>query len=979
MQQHRQTTLKNKVLFSMILLVIFQVIAIPGMLLFIHTPEQLDASSIQTLSNITDYRKQMFETEMVQWSDLKTWIEEASAIMQKFEETSDTPAHEQLSDRSFRLRLLDALSDTVLINLRRQLTTGAFVILSDGADTSGLDAIHLRDLNPNAESDSNHDILVETGLDKTGFSKGYTLDIYWSKQLTLSDNRDFFDKPMQAARENPGMEASNLGYWSNMFRMKPNDIQVITYTVPLLDSAGVPCGVIGIEISIDYLQNFLNGDEISIDENGSYYLGKLRSGNSSSHAVYETVYADSSYYRNFLEAKTLIQLEPSGTDGTQQLTVNDKPSSAVCHSAALHLYNSNTPFSSEEWILCGIVDKEQLYKSSHRFMLALSIALAFSFAIAILCSLLTTSLMFRPLRNMIHELKNSSGRALPLSRTNIAEIDNLASEISQLRERAYKSGSKVADIIETFNIPIGIYELNHTFPDKVFCSRNFFALTELPMNGWQDNYMDRERFDQILDSFHKKCTLRTDNDRQIYIYTTGNGQLRYLELKNFITDEEGAYVFMDITSQIMETEKIKHERDYDILTNLYNRRAFARIVTDLISSRKITSGVLSMWDLDNLKFFNDTYGHDTGDKYICMLAEEFHNLDYPNTVCARFAGDEFMIFLYNGDVDEMCGILEKLHASFIQRRITLPDGESITVSASAGISVYKEDSDDYENLARFADFAMYEIKHREKGGIKRFNLENYEKEYILVKGVIELNKILEDERVQFAFQPIVDIQDKKIFAYEALLRPVSQILYNPWLLLQVAEKQSKLGSIEKITWFHAVSSFFAQQKTDDAPAKLFFNSISGQCLSDREFEQLEQLYPEYLPYLVMEITEDSKPDEETEHKKRSFCAKNHMEIALDDYGTGYSTNAILMNNSFGYVKIDISLIQNIHLSSEKQDFVKGIISFCHQCHTKVIAEGVETSEEYAIVKALGANYVQGYYLAHPERVISDIRIDYSKL
>ena len=973
-KKHSKVKLKNKVLSTLLILVIAEAITIPSIFLLTKTPGQLDASNIKTLCNTTKYRSQTLESEMLNWSNLSSWLAQTTTIMEETEQACGQAIHNNIADAAFRQELLDSLSHSLLSNLRHQLTTGAFIILSNDNTDSAYDAVHLRDLNPYATSDTNHDILVETGLGKSCFHQGFTLDTNWTKKLTFGEYNDYYTKPIQAALHYPELDAENLGYWSNAMQFKENDIEVITYTVPLLDSTGTPYGVIGVEISLDYLHKFMDSQDISIDENACYLLSK-KTDNVTNH---QTIYIDNIYYQKLFDEQAISIQEGNKDDEIYRIFTNGNPTDSVCYCAVLNLYHSNTPFSSEKWTLNGIVGEKELYKSSNRFFLALIGALVISLVIAVICSIATSSFMFRPLWTLMDGLRNNSDTNFKLPRTNIMEIDNLASEIEHLRQSAYESGSKAADIIETSNVPIGIYEFNESMPSKVFCTKKFFELTELPINGWHKNYMNRAHFEKLLESFFARCYLLPDESRCIYSFASKQGTPRYLELKTLINEQNRPCIFMDVTAQIQETEKIKHERDYDILTNLYNRRAFLRIVTDLINNKKIASGVLSMWDLDNLKFFNDTYGHDMGDKYIRMFAEEFHSLNAPNFVASHVAGDEFMLFIYDGEVEEMCQKLEELHASFLKKRITLPDGESIGVSVSAGMSVYGIDSDHYETLTRFADFAMYEVKRQEKGAIKRFNYEHYEKDYVLVNGVLELNKVLEKEKVTFAFQPIVDIQKKEIFAYEALLRPQSQLLCTPELLLRVADKQSKLHIVEHLTWFHALEAYFSQfDKKPDT--KLFINSISGQCIAPDEFQMIKQCYQDYLSCVVMEITEDAQPDEATERKKREFCLANGIEIAMDDYGVGYSTNAVLMNNSFGYVKIDISMIQNIHCSTEKLNFVKGIINYCHECNTKVIAEGVETKEEYEIVKALGANYVQGFYLMKPKKSIAEIEIDYHKL
>ena len=144
----------------------------------------------------------------------------------------------------------------------------------------------------------------------------------------------------------------------------------------------------------------------------------------------------------------------------------------------------------------------------------------------------------------------------------------------------------------------------------------------------------------------------------------------------------------------------------------------------------------------------------------------------------------------------------------MKERLSLPDGHELNMSASAGMAFYNEDASNYAELLKYADFAMYQIKKSSKGSIKAYNKDSYVRDYILVQGVGELDRIIIDEAVRYAYQPIISVQTGEIFAYEALIRPVSDLLGNPDNLLRVAEAQFKLDKIERLTWFHALKGFF---------------------------------------------------------------------------------------------------------------------------------------------------------------------------
>nr|MDE7477138.1 GGDEF and EAL domain-containing protein [Lachnospiraceae bacterium] len=374
--------------------------------------------------------------------------------------------------------------------------------------------------------------------------------------------------------------------------------------------------------------------------------------------------------------------------------------------------------------------------------------------------------------------------------------------------------------------------------------------------------------------------------------------------------------------------------------------------------------VLSIWDLDNLKYTNDTYGHEIGDRYICTLSDLLKRKLPENSISARLAGDEFTVILYDEPKHKLEQKLREIHQLLMKERLSLPDGHELNMSASAGMAFYDEDATNYAELLKYADFAMYQIKKSSKGSIKTYNKESYVKDYILVQGVGELDRIIIDEAVHYAYQPIIDIQTGDIFAYEALIRPESDLLGRPDNLLRVAESQFKLDKIERLTWFHALKGFFDQVHEDDN-AHIFINSIPNQLISEEDWRTLEDLYGDKLNRVVMEITENAKSEIDIDEKKRAFCRKWNIPIALDDYGSGYSNSDLLVTRMFHFVKLDMGLIQGIDKNASAQALVRNTIEYCHENLLRVIAEGIETQEEYDTVKELGADFVQGFLLAKP--------------
>lgn len=942
----------------MLAIVILQTFVLIIVFSLSNTKEQLAENSIHTFMDSVDTKAEEIERQLVQWSDISDFqsiIEKKIADLEEKEQTSGQIA---LRDKKLRKKFLESTSDTITDMLRSSETTGSFIIL-EGDGSEEKDSIYLRDMNPKNKSDSNKDILVLSGASSLMINKGYTLDSAWTLKLPVGKDKDFYYKPYYAAEYYNNIDASNLGFWCGSFRVRDIDLEIITYTQPLLDSNHRCIGIIGIEILTNYMNDYLSSNAISIGDRNSYYLGITEN-----KIDYRNILVSDNYYKAKLPVnETMELLKPVKKSNLSRVKLENNDNYHVFAGIPIKLYNTNTPFEKEEWVVGGLTLESSIYDASNRFEIALTIACSISFIIAVIGAACLTTSMVKPIKGLMKNIDNMKPFHVRLTKTNIKEFDDLTNKIEELSDNIYKNASKVADILEISNLPLGICEYDRDI-DEVFCTFRFLEIMEAKIKNWENNYVSKDDFNPIVLLLKEKLIKEKEED-DIYSFTTESGKVKWLKLNVIRTNERSELVIiLDVTHDMEEKMRICHDRDYDVLTNLFNRRAFTDTVSELIEKTKCETGVLSIWDLDNLKFINDTYGHDMGDKYICLLAEVMKEKSIERMVCSRMSGDEFMIYIYNYDLEFMYQKLEEIHSFFIQQVLFLPDGTMLPVSVSAGM-VTIEESNSYIELSKFADFAMYEIKKHEKGGIKRFNRESHLKDYILVQGVGELNRILNEKSVRYAFQPIVDLKEKKIFGYEALMRPKSDMLKSPSDLLRVAESQSKLNQLEVLTWFQALEEFH-KLNGNRVDRKLFVNSIPNQVLSPEKLDLLQKKFNDMFPYIVMEITENTMMDTKGEQIKQEYRRKWKIQCALDDYGSGYSNTDLLVSGKYDYIKLDRSLICGIQNYPEQIELVAGIIQYCHNRKIKVIAEGIETLEELREVMKLGADYGQGFYLARPD-------------
>ena len=228
----------------------------------------------------------------------------------------------------------------------------------------------------------------------------------------------------------------------------------------------------------------------------------------------------------------------------------------------------------------------------------------------------------------------------------------------------------------------------------------------------------------------------------------------------------------------------------------------------------------------------------------------------------------------------------------------------------------------------------------------------------------EANKVIDENMFDYHFQPIVSSVNGEIYSYEALMRPRSKLCPSPFHIIRYAEIAGRLNDIESATFLN-VLSILEEKKAEFDGRKIFINSFPETVLTDEDFRRVSELLKRNPETVVVEMTEQSQLDDEKLAQINDLYRQLGVEIAIDDYGTGYSNVQNLLRYMPEYVKIDRSLLSEIHNNKKKRHFVREIIEFCHDNNIKALAEGVETAEELRTVILLGADLIQGYYTARP--------------
>ena len=227
-----------------------------------------------------------------------------------------------------------------------------------------------------------------------------------------------------------------------------------------------------------------------------------------------------------------------------------------------------------------------------------------------------------------------------------------------------------------------------------------------------------------------------------------------------------------------------------------------------------------------------------------------------------------------------------------------------------------------------------------------------------------VSRILDENLLEYHFQPIVSAVDGSVYAYEALMRSRTETKISPLSIIKYAAMQERLSDVERATFLN-VLHFIDDNEASFGGARVFINSIPGVSVGEAAISELDSFLASHAERVVVELTEEAELKDSELERLKDYFGRMHINIAVDDYGTGYSNVSNLLRYMPDFVKIDRSLLSDIHEYPQKQHFVREIIDFCHDNGIKALAEGVETAEELRTVIHLGADLIQGFYTARP--------------
>lgn len=424
-----------------------------------------------------------------------------------------------------------------------------------------------------------------------------------------------------------------------------------------------------------------------------------------------------------------------------------------------------------------------------------------------------------------------------------------------------------------------------------------------------------------------------------------------------------------------KTAELEQLAFYDPLTGLANRRLLIEHLKYAVnkSIRNNIQSALLYLDLDDFKRINDSLGHEIGDGLLEEVSTRIVNNIRKGDIAARLGGDEFAVLFVNfSSTHNISQLVNKL-IQVIEAPMLLQK-KSLSISTSIGITLIPADSDDVPTLLKNADIAMYAAKRKGKGGFKFFDSALQQAALDRLRIEEGLIQALERDEFRLYYQPIVNLNTEKVVSYEALIRwehPESGLL-SPDRFIAIAEES---GILLQMGYWAINQACLLIKNTAYLGDERFGVAVN---LSPRQFTDaelvptIERFIKKYeidAKYLEVEVTETALMDclDEacaTLDKLRAMG----INVAIDDFGTGYSSLSLLKRLPVDKLKIDRSFIMDLETDESGRKIVGTLISMAHTLELTVVAEGIETPNQCAILQSLGCEQGQGYFFSKPKSI-----------
>jgi diguanylate cyclase (GGDEF)-like protein/PAS domain S-box-containing protein len=484
--------------------------------------------------------------------------------------------------------------------------------------------------------------------------------------------------------------------------------------------------------------------------------------------------------------------------------------------------------------------------------------------------------------------------------------------------------------------------------------------------------MTRENFEKLV------MPLRSGSVEEASItglHRRKDGSTYPIEVRFKLQNTETPPVFVGMGQDVSQLTELKSENKnltrYDSLTGLPNRElTLETLGAELLqANRKNKSIAVLLMDLDEFKTVNNSLGHSAGDLMLKAVAKRLNDWSPKNSQVARFGGDEFIIILSGDTIETEARTTADSLLKLFQNPFSI-DGQEVYIGLSIGISYYPLDGNDSETLIRQAHAAMYVAKDQGKNKYCHYHsdMEAQAKKKLILES--DLRKALDRNEFVLYYQPKLELDTETIIGFESLIRwnHPSRGLVPPLDFIPLAEKTKIIIPLGE--WIIRTACQQIKTWLDMG----FPNPYIAVNLSAHQFSQpnlvsrISEIIEEtgiLAKYLEVEITESVlMENSDMAAAQLTQLSKMGIDISIDDFGTGYSSLSYLNIFPLNNLKIDRAFVKDI-TSEENATLAKAIVTLSKALNLKTIAEGVETETQKQVLRSIGCDTIQGYFLSKP--------------
>lgn len=595
----------------------------------------------------------------------------------------------------------------------------------------------------------------------------------------------------------------------------------------------------------------------------------------------------------------------------------------------------------------------------------------------IVTALLLLSLIYKRIKtdyNLTIELDNqfkALQKTEAILSNNLEELKASEAQLKTSKERYQLLLEGINDGIWDWNITTGVFIVSNNYFEILgheikesaqFTFEDFESILHPNEKSVVLNQI-QTYLDKGIDRYSAQFRLRTANNYYIWVQSSGKA----------VWDENGKPIRMagaikDITDSKRIQDRIEHLAYYDHITGLPNRARLNEVVNALIVKNHQVG--LIYLDIDNFKMINDLVGHNQGDLLLKQMASKFQNLKLHYHMLSRISGDEFGFIIVDFEHEKTLLTLADEILEIIRTPWILI-GREFHLSCSIGISYTPDHGDTFETLFRKADTAMYASKNNGRNQTTVFKdlLHDEILEYVELQSNMK-NALMAGE-FELYYQPQFDMTNNVLIGAEALIRWNSpeKGLIPPDRFIGIAEKTGFIIELGHWVIEEVCRHILEWEALELNFGKVSINLSGVQILSSSFLNSITEIITSYEinpRTIVFEITENVAIDDSTTTiAKLEALRALKFEVALDDFGTNYSSLSYLKKLPIDYLKLDKSFVYSLGQDDKTGAITESIIYMAHRIGLKVVAEGVEKLEHLEILNKLKCDMAQGYLFSRP--------------